>query len=146
VNPLWLDRALGDPAEGDGPATFRSAVELDEREEFPVEAASRLDALGVPRQYVPRSLGGELQQFERLACVLRAMARRDLTLAIGHGKTILGSQPAFLGGDAATSAQVAARVLSGEPLALALTERENGSDLLSSRVHALDGARRLHGE
>ena len=147
MNPFWLDRALGDPATGDGPGTFRSAVELDERDEFPAQAASQLDALGVPRHYVPSALGGELGSFDGLASVLRAVARRDVTLAVGHGKTILGSQPAFLSGDSEMKRDVARRVLAGEPIALALTERGNGSDLLSSVVHAHGvSPRRLHGE
>jgi alkylation response protein AidB-like acyl-CoA dehydrogenase len=55
-----------------------------------------------------------------------------VTLAVGHGKTLLGTLPIFLAGDSTLKARVAERVLAGEPIALALTERNNGTDLLSS--------------
>jgi alkylation response protein AidB-like acyl-CoA dehydrogenase len=143
-DPLWLDRALGDPATSEGPMGLRSAVALDEREAYPDDAAAILDRLGLNRHYVPRSAGGELDSFEHLASLLRAVARRDLTLAVGHGKTVLGTQPVFLAGDAALQREVARRVLDGEPFALALTERAHGSDLLANETRA-DG-RGLTGE
>ncbi|MGA3120528.1 MAG: acyl-CoA dehydrogenase family protein [Polyangiaceae bacterium] len=132
VEPLQLDRALGDPGSDDGPLGFSWAVRLDEGEEFPTEAAAELERLGVSSRYVPAHVGGALRSFEELACTLRAIARRDVTLAVGHGKTLLGTLPIFLAGDSTLKARVAERVLAGEPIALALTERNNGTDLLSS--------------
>ena len=135
-DPLRLDRAMGDPASDDGPLGFRWAVRLDEREEFPAQAAAELDRLGVCKHYVPIHAGGELRSFEELACMQRAIARRDVTLAVAHGKTGLGTLPVFLAGVSTLKAIVAARVIAGEPIALALTERHNGSDLLSSVTRA----------
>lgn len=144
---LRLDRVLGDPLVETGPFGFRSALRLDEREEFPDEAASVLDDLGVNRGYVPAALGGTLHSFEDLALTLRAIARRDVTLAVGHGKTVLGSLPALMMGDLDLQGRVARQVLAREAVALALTERDNGSDLLSSRVRAERGtAGLLRGE
>lgn len=135
-DPLWLDRALADPLEDQGPLGFRTAVRLDEREEFPTEAARTLDERGISRHFVPSRLGGELDSFEELACLVRAIARRDVTLAVGQGQTCLGTQPVFLAGDAALQRSVAARVLARESFALALTERRNGSDVLASTTFA----------
>jgi alkylation response protein AidB-like acyl-CoA dehydrogenase len=144
---LWLDERLGNPMRGDGPFTFRRAVALDESEEFPAEAASELDRLGLPRYYVPVSLGGELRGFDELASLLRAVARYDLTVAIGHGKTLLGTQPIFIADDDSLKVRVAGRVLAGEAIALALTERENGSDLLATATAAVGQApTRISGE
>ncbi|MGD0675952.1 MAG: acyl-CoA dehydrogenase [Polyangiaceae bacterium] len=139
--PFWLEEALGDPCVDEGPTGFRWAMRLDELEEFPADAAARLDGLGVHRHYVPAAMGGELESFESLATLLRCVARRDLTLAIGHGKTLLATQPVFLGAEPALKEMVAARVLAGEPMALGLTERENGSDLLASRTLAATAER-----
>ena len=83
-HPLWLDRALGNPMRDPGPFGFQASVELDEREEFPSQAAGLLDDLGVCRHFVPVGTGGELRSFEELALLLRAVARRDVTLAVGH--------------------------------------------------------------
>jgi len=138
---LWLDALLGDPLRDAGPFGFRSAVELDEREAFPDEAVAALDALGLCRHYVPRALGGELDSFEHLACLLRTVARRDLTLAIGHAKTLLGTQPVFVSGDTAVKERVAARVLAGEPIALGLTERGSGTDLVTCTT-SVEGSER----
>jgi alkylation response protein AidB-like acyl-CoA dehydrogenase len=136
TDPLWLEKALGDPFRATDALGFAHALRLDEREEFPEEAASTLDALGLCAMYVPEALGGRLASFEHLAASLCSVARRDLTLAIGHGKTVLGSQPVFLAGDPAIARLVADRVLAGEPIALALTERHAGADLLACRTEA----------
>ncbi len=145
-HPLWLDRALGDPVRAPGPLGFQTAVELDEREEFPSQAARLLDDLGVCRHFVPASRGGDLRSFEELAWIVRAMARRDVTLAVGHGKTCLGTQPIFLAGDETSQRGVAARVLAREPFSLGLTERENGSDLLATTTRADVASRTVTGE
>jgi alkylation response protein AidB-like acyl-CoA dehydrogenase len=145
-HPLWLDRALGDPVRDEGPLGFRASVELDEREEFPVQAAGILDELGACRHYAPAEHGGDLRSFEELALILRAMARRDVTLAVGHGKTCLGTQPVFLAGDVSLQRRVAARVIQRESFALGLTERGNGSDLLATVTSADLASRTVTGE
>jgi alkylation response protein AidB-like acyl-CoA dehydrogenase len=145
-HPLWLDRALGDPFADEGPLGFRASVALDEREEFPTRAAGILDDLGVCRHYVPVEHGGDLRSFEELALVLRTIARRDVTLAVGHGTTCLGTQPVFLAGDLALQRSVAACVLRREAFSLGLTEQDNGSDLLATATSADVASRAVTGE
>jgi alkylation response protein AidB-like acyl-CoA dehydrogenase len=145
-HPLWLDRALGDPLADEGPLGFRASVALDEREEFPTDAARILDDLGVCRHYVPVENGGDLRSFEELALVLRTIARRDVTLAVGHGTTCLGTQPVFLAGDLSLKRSVAASVLRREAFSLGLTEQGNGSDLLATETTADVASRTVTGE
>jgi alkylation response protein AidB-like acyl-CoA dehydrogenase len=145
-HPLWLDRALGDPLADEGPLGFRASVALDEREEFPADAARILDDLGVCRHYVPVEHGGDSRSFEELALILRTVARRDVTLAVGHGTTCLGTQPVFLAGDLSLQRSVAASVLRREAFSLGLTEHGNGSDLLATDTSADVASRTVTGE
>lgn len=68
------------------------------------------------------------------------MARRDLTCAIGHGKTFLGAVSVWVGGNDAQRLSVADDVLAGDAVSLALTERQHGSDVSSSEVTAVKTA------
>lgn len=132
-----LERHLGDPYDPAHPACFADAVACDEREEFPARAGRAVEQWGVHHFYVPARHGGRLHTLDQLLAIVRAMARRDLSLAIGHGVTFLGCVPIWLAGDDALQARLAARVLAGEPVALALTEEEHGADLLGCDTHAL---------
>ena len=105
---------------------------LDEREEFPDGAVRVLDAAGLPASYVlPQD--GDLSETVRL---LRAVARRDLTVAIAHGKTFLGAAPVWVAGTPEQSAALADRVRAGEPVCWGLTERDHGADLLAGELTA----------
>ncbi|MDT0572593.1 acyl-CoA dehydrogenase [Streptomyces sp. DSM 3412] len=105
---------------------------LDEREEFPDGAVRVLDDAGLPAHYV-LSEGGDLGETVRL---LRAVARRDLTVAIAHGKTFLGAAPVWVAGTPEQAARLADRVRAGEPVCWGLTERGHGADLLASDLRA----------
>lgn len=130
-----LEALLGSPL-ADGPFGYAAALSLDEAEAFPAEACARLDAWGLPDHYVPAALGGRLDALDEGLAVLRSVARRDLTVAIGHAKTLLGAMGVWLAGTPAQRADLAARVRRGEPVALALTERAHGADLLATGVVA----------
>ncbi|WP_422770152.1 acyl-CoA dehydrogenase family protein [Plantactinospora sp. WMMC1484] len=132
-----LDHGLGDPRDPGRPASFARCVALDAREEFPAEICAELDRLGLPRWYVPAEFGGELRSYEELLHAVRILARRDLTVAIGHGKTYLGAVSAWVGGTPEQARRIGAEVLAGTVISLALTEREHGSDLLAGEVTAV---------
>ncbi|GIG91760.1 acyl-CoA dehydrogenase family protein [Plantactinospora endophytica] len=132
-----LDHGLGDPRDPGRAASFARCVELDSREEFPAEICAELDRLGLPRWYVPTEYGGELRSYEELLHAVRILARRDLTVAIGHGKTYLGAVSAWVGATPEQARRVGAEVLAGSVISLALTEREHGSDLLAGEVSAV---------
>ncbi|GLZ41078.1 acyl-CoA dehydrogenase [Actinokineospora sp. NBRC 105648] len=119
-------------------------ADLDERDAFPAGAVDSLDAAGLQAHYVltPDS------DFHEMVSLVRAVARRDLTVAIAHGKTFLGSAAVWVAGTPAQCDRLADRVRAGEPVCLALTERNHGADLLAGELAAtaLDTGWRLDGE
>ncbi|MFC9681057.1 acyl-CoA dehydrogenase family protein [Streptomyces sp. NPDC056948] len=108
-------------------------AELDDREEFPDGAVRLLDDAGLPAHYVLSPDG----DFSRTVRLLRAVARRDLTLAIAHGKTFLGAAPVWVAGAPDQAARLAERVRAGEVVCWGLTERDHGADLLASEFAAV---------
>ncbi|UFQ18550.1 MULTISPECIES: acyl-CoA dehydrogenase [Streptomyces] len=143
-----LDRRLGDPTDEGRLFSYARCGALDDREEFPLEICRELDLLGLHRQYVPYLHGGELRSYEQVLQLMRAVARRDLTVAVAHGKTFLGAVSVWVGGDARQIRETAARVADGAVVSWGLTERDHGSDLLAGEVTARrDGGHyRLDGE
>jgi alkylation response protein AidB-like acyl-CoA dehydrogenase len=131
-----LDRAMGDPADPDNVLSYACSARLDASEEFPTAACAHLDALGVPRYYVPARHGGGLTSYEEVLHLMRALARRDLTLAIAHGKTFLGAVGVWVAGSPEQTAGLAADILAGARVCWGLTERAHGSDLLAGEVSA----------
>ncbi|GAA2698673.1 acyl-CoA dehydrogenase family protein [Actinoplanes palleronii] len=147
-----LDEWLGDPDDPGVVFNHARVTAADEIEAFPDEICDYLDQLGLPAHYVPVAYGGDLRGFDTLAQVLRVIARRDLTTAIGHGKTFLGGASVWARPlrDEAARAQartLAATILAGVPVCWALTEPGHGSDLLAGEVTAVrhDGGYRVTG-
>ncbi|GAA2598636.1 acyl-CoA dehydrogenase [Streptomyces axinellae] len=147
--PRWalaerLDRWLGDPGDGAGPFSYAAAARADAAEEFPWAACAALDRLGVRHYYVPAQYGGALTGLPQLLEIVRTLARRDLTTAVGHGKTFLGAVSVWVAEDRAGAERLAGLVCSGESVSLGLTERTHGSDLMAGEVvaeHTPDGYR-----
>ena len=138
-----LERFLGNPLE-----SFKRAVELDEREEYPTEACALLDQWGINDYYVPIQFGGRLASFEEFSSLIRVIARRDMTVAVAHVKTYLGAVSVWLGGSEEQKQHLAQRIKRKEQIALALTERSHGADILASETEAVpvDGGYLLSGE
>jgi alkylation response protein AidB-like acyl-CoA dehydrogenase len=140
-HPSWelgarFDRELGDPGDDDGVHSYRESLRLDEAEEFPAEQLAALDVWGLPEYYVPAQYGGRLTDYQDLSQLIRMLARRDLTVAIAHGKTFLGSAPVFLSGDHVAARRLARLVRGGARVSLGLTERTHGSDILAGELTA----------
>ncbi|GAA3804190.1 acyl-CoA dehydrogenase [Streptomyces coacervatus] len=131
-----FDRMLGDPRDEGRLFSHARSLVLDEREEFPLEICRELDLLGLPAHYVPVAHGGAMRGFEDTLQIMRGIARRDLTVAIAHGKTFLGAVSVWVAGDPRQSRDLAAEVLRGTPVSWGLTERDHGSDLLAGEVRA----------
>lgn len=108
----------------------------DRCESFPVEACEALNAFGLPGYYVLKQDGGRLHSLDDLAQLWRTVARHDLTVAIGHGKTFLGCVCTWLAGNPVQRAALARAVLAGSPASWGLTERDHGADLLASDMRA----------
>jgi alkylation response protein AidB-like acyl-CoA dehydrogenase len=131
-----LERFLGDPRDPGSRISFREALALDEREAFPERGVAALDAWGLPRFYVPEASGGALRSFEVLTALARAVARRDLTVAVAHAKTFLGAGPTWIAGTGAQKEALGAAIVAGSKVALALTEEAHGGDLLATETTA----------
>jgi alkylation response protein AidB-like acyl-CoA dehydrogenase len=131
-----LEQALGDPRTGARAFSFERSLVLDEAEAFPEAQVAELGRAGYLRHLVPEAEGGALRHFEEALALQRAVARRDLTVAIAVGQGFLGALPVWLRGTAAQRAAMASRLLGGEPVALALTEEAHGGDLLAGELSA----------
>ena len=126
-----LEQYLGSPE----PLRAESA-RLDEDDAFPADAVAALTSFGLHRHYVPAEHGGLLRDYESAAALVRAVAGRDLTVAIAHGKTFLGSVCVWVAGDERQAARLASEVDKGRAVAWGLTERVHGSDLLGGELTA----------
>ncbi|MEV5986218.1 acyl-CoA dehydrogenase family protein [Streptomyces sp. NPDC052051] len=135
-----FDRFLGDPDDPDEVFSYARCADLDEREEFPADICRRFEEWGLPDQYVPVEHGGGLRDYEQVLQLMRTVARRDLTCAVGHGKTYLGGVCVWVAGSAEQGARLGADIMAGVPVSLGLTERAHGSDLLAGEVRTDDTA------
>jgi alkylation response protein AidB-like acyl-CoA dehydrogenase len=143
-----LERFLGNPGNPEEVFSYARSAAADSAEQFPADACSLLDLWGLHRHYVPAEHGGELTSYQELLSLMRTVARRDLTVAVAHGKTFLGAMCAWAAGDPATAQALSSVIASGDAVCLGLTERYHGSDLLANEVSAtpVEGGYRLHGE
>jgi alkylation response protein AidB-like acyl-CoA dehydrogenase len=143
-----LEQYLGDPSNTNNVFSFKSAVELDEREEYPEEACQLLEQWNFHHYYIPAAYGGKLTSYEEMLALMRVVARRDLTAAIGHGKTYLGSVCVWVGGHEEQKHALAALLKNRVQVALGLTEKAHGSDLLTNemRVTPVQDGYQLSGE
>ncbi|MFD1658313.1 acyl-CoA dehydrogenase family protein [Streptomyces caeni] len=135
-----FDRFLGDPDDPGEIFSYARCAELDDKEEFPADICGRFQEWGLPDQYVPVEYGGSLRDYEQVLQLVRAVARRDMTCAIGHGKTYLGGVCVWVAGSAEQGARLGADIMAGVPVSLGLTERDHGSDLLAGDVRTDDKA------
>ncbi|MCX5381005.1 acyl-CoA dehydrogenase [Streptomyces sp. NBC_00091] len=131
-----FERSLGDPHDPARPFSFARGSALDAAEEFPEAACALLDSLRLHHHYVPERHGGRLTSYEDVLQLVRMVARRDLTVAVAHGKTFLGAVCAWVGADDAQARALGARILAGDAVAWGLTERDHGSDLMAGEVTA----------
>lgn len=144
-----LERDLGNPEDPAAVFNHANCLALDETEEFPAAICRRLEELGVHEYYVPAEHGGRLQSYEQVLQLIRTVARRDLTVAIGHGKTYLGGVCVWVAGTPEQAAALGADIRAGLPVSLGLTERAHGSDLLAGEVEGIaapDGGYLVTGE
>lgn len=143
-----LEERLGDPSDESNPFSYARSAELDRAEAFPADSCRELDALGVPRWFVPVRHGGALRSSEELLQLIRTLGRRDFTVALGHVKTYLGAVSVWVAGRPEQAAALGGRVADGAVVSLALTEREHGSDVLAGELRAERSASgwRLDGE
>lgn len=131
-----IEAAIDQAARPGGALCPDMLLALDEDEAFPAAAAAFLDELEIHRLYVDRRNGGELDHLFDLTSLVRLLARRDLTLAVGHPKTFLGAASVWLGGDSGQRRRLAERINGRAIVSWGLTERAHGADLLSGELKA----------
>ncbi|WP_169797876.1 acyl-CoA dehydrogenase family protein, partial [Streptomyces neyagawaensis] len=129
-----LESLLGDPDDPATPFSHARCLELDENEEFPSDICRVLEGWGLQEFYIPAEHGGRLTDYETVMQVMRVVARRDMTVAVGHGKTYLGGVCVWISGTPEQARALAEDIRAGVPVSLALTERAHGSDLLAGDV------------
>ena len=132
-----LEAYLGSPLHPANVLSFQHSVALDEHDAYPEHACALLNRWGFPAYYIPVAHGGKLRAFDELLMLLRVVARRDLTVAIAHGKTFLGAAPIWVAGSPQQQAHLAHLIATNHQVALALTEQAHGSDLSASEVQAV---------
>lgn len=131
-----FEASLGSPFEARNPFSFTNILRWDESDEFPATAVDLLMKLGFNTMIIPQSAGGPLKSYDEMLEIVKGIGRRDMTTLIAVGKNFLGSLPIFLFGAEAQREQAAQILKQKEFISLAITERGNGSDLLSSQVKA----------
>jgi alkylation response protein AidB-like acyl-CoA dehydrogenase len=80
--------------------------------------------------------GGRLRALDELLLLGQLVARRDLTLAIATGQSLLGALPVWIAGGDEQRARAASRLRAGAAGCLALTEQAHGGDLAACEVAA----------
>lgn len=143
-----LELYLGDPSNPESLFSFQHCMELDEQDAFPEDLCQLLYDWDVHLYYIPAAYGGKLKSFEEVLAISRAIARRDLTVAIAHGVTYLGATPVWIAGTDAQKQNIAQRIKNHEKISFGLTEKQHGSDILNSEtaVETLDKGYLLSGE
>ena len=116
-----FERDFGDPADPHSRLSFAAALDLDEREDYPSEQHRRLDSWRLPELYIPAECGGQLASFEEMLALLRALSRRDLTVALSHVITFLGALPVWIAGSRDQKQLTADLIRAGDTIAFALT-------------------------
>src|SRR5688500_17901324 len=107
--PARIEEALTAAEVPGGPLWQEDRLSLDDRQAFPEDAAKFLDEVGAAGFYLDRGPGGLLD----LTWFITLLARRDITIAVGHAKTFLGAVSVWLAGNADQRERLAADILDG---------------------------------
>lgn len=134
-----LDRFLGDPDDAGARMPDARTLADDDARRFPDGAAAALNEWGLHRYYIPPAVGGDFDDALRTLLLMRQVSRRDVTAAVGHGKTLLGAVCAWTAADRSAE-RMAAIVSAGDPVSWGLTEEGRGSDIGRSATTARLGA------
>ncbi|MGW7528425.1 acyl-CoA dehydrogenase family protein [Streptomyces sp. NPDC054783] len=145
LTPEALEQLLGDPADPANPYGWAAAVARDETDAFPQQLCETLRDVGFHLNYLPKQWGGTFESFDRSLTLVRAAARRDVTIMPGTMFSIIAATCLQLHGTTEQQERVARILRDGGAVAFALTEADHGSDLLAGEVR-LDANGLLHGE
>lgn len=131
------EKTLGSPFDHSSLYNFKQIMEDDEQEIFKEERVKFLNHAKMHRLFIPKSSGGDLHGFDSILEWVKAVGRRDMTALVSFGKNFLGSLPIFMFGDEALRKKAYEVLEQDGYISLALTEKSNGSDLLSTKTQAV---------
>ncbi|WP_327178443.1 acyl-CoA/acyl-ACP dehydrogenase [Streptomyces sp. NBC_01335] len=145
LTPEEVELILGDPTDPANAYGYAAAVARDEADAFPEELCGLLFEAGFHLAYLPREWGGTFESFDRSLTLVRAAARRDVTVMPGTMFSIIAATCLQVHGSLGQREKVARVLREGGAVAFAMTEAAHGSDLVSGALH-LDAQGRLQGE
>lgn len=139
---------FGDPNDSKNTFSYYVSHHHDVNSEFPQDIVNELNEWGLPSYYVPVEFGGKLKGYDELFHLVRLASLRDLTAAIGHGKTMLGAICIWVSGTQSQRQWLANSILRHEATSLALTEHSHGSDISATNTLCIETPQgyRLNGE
>jgi alkylation response protein AidB-like acyl-CoA dehydrogenase len=148
VEVSQFEYLFGSEYANDRDFCFKTAMAYDEQDAFPLSHLEAVIKSGFFEYFIPKNLGGKLEGFEQLIQLAPVLSRRDMTTAIAVGQTFLGALPVWLAGTDEQKKTLAKYICQGQLGCLALTEKDNGSDILSTKVTATETETgyRLNGE
>lgn len=130
-----LEALLGDPYSSESQAfSYDAIVRHDETNALDQRALEVLQDFGFSRLTVPEAFGGLFRNLEQLGYLTRLLARRNPTLAVKYGSSLLGANVIWLWGTDEQRRRVASAVAGGGYTAFAVSEKAHGSDLLATET------------
>jgi len=143
-----LEQDLGSPNNPDSVLSFKTVIDLDEREAFPEQELTWLYNWHLQDYYVPTSCGGKFTNFEEFVAFVRVLCRRDQTTGIAF-TTMFWSFLCWMAGTQEQKQKLAEFIIEEQgAMCLGYSEREHGSDLVNGGVTAtkVPGGYLLNGE
>jgi alkylation response protein AidB-like acyl-CoA dehydrogenase len=135
-----LEAKLGDPSNPDNPLSYAYSQKIDENDRFPEEALRWMSGLELARHFVPEEFGGSFRSLAELAEVIRVVARRDMTCAVGFSTRFW----AFMTWTAGTEDQkrrLADYLMNRRgAISFPCSEKAHGADLVANDTVALPNA------
>src|SRR4051812_8395127 len=93
-----LEDFLGNPCDPTLPFSFEQCLASDEEEVYPQMAEDAIRSWGAVEYLIPTDLGGRFGDVEQKFELLRAIAHRDLTVAVSFGANLLAALPVWITG------------------------------------------------
>lgn len=131
-----FENYLGNPFNPTSLITAQAILYSDELEQLNEEHLAVIKNWGYFDFFIPHTLDGKFNSLQAIYLLTKVLARRDLTLTIALNLNFLASLPIWIAAHDSLKQQHAQKMREGKIFALALTEREHGSDLAASEFSA----------
>ncbi|MFI6344267.1 acyl-CoA dehydrogenase family protein [Streptomyces sp. NPDC050560] len=131
-----LEEFLGDPHDADSRMPFAQVLAHDVSGEYPYQFVALLRRWGVLDHCLPEAQGGRAGNVETGIALMRLVARRDPSTAVGLALNSLGFMPLWTLGTDTQKRELIADIKRGSTVSWGLSERVHGSDLVANEVAA----------